>query len=95
MNEATLKRFVALMEEEKENATPEHCAEVDLRIERVKRRAGRKKLPADRLRSNRVMTYLNAGELERLRNVAGERDLAEVVRELALEAADARLAKNS
>jgi len=56
MNEATLKRFVALMEEEKENATPEHCAEVDLRIERVKRRAGRKKLPADRLRSNRVMT---------------------------------------
>lgn len=93
MNEATLNRLIALLEEEKENASPELCAEVDLRIERVKRRAGRKKLPADRRRSNRVMTYLNAGELERLRSVAGERDLAEVVRELALEAADARLAK--
>ena len=87
IDEATIKRVVALLEEEKECATPELCAEIDRRIARVKR-AGRKRLPAERLRSNRVMTNFNANEFERLRSVAGERELAEVVRELALKAAD-------
>ncbi len=72
--------------------SPELKRVVDEECERI--RAGRKPLAADKLRSKKIFLSLNEAELARIVEAIGtDEDLAREARKLALEAADARLAK--
>ena len=70
----------------------EQCATLEERARLSN--AGRKSLAADKLRSKKTLVSLNESELARIVEAVGtDEDLAREVRKLALEAADARLAK--
>ncbi len=82
--------FIALLESQKEGASPEFCQELDQRIavveREVKRRAGRKPKPAHERRVNKYHVCLNEAENRRVRAYVGDRETGEVLRELILSA---------
>ena len=57
-------------------------AEIEEQVETIRR--GRKPFPAERLRKHRVMTYFNDAEIDAVINAAGDREVAEFLREIIL-----------
>lgn len=75
---------LAFVESQKEGATPALRAELDAVKREVKRRAGRKPKPESERRTRRYRVCLNEAEDRRVRAYVGERETAEVLRELIL-----------
>lgn len=59
-------------------------AEIEEQVETIRR--GRKPFPSNRLRKHRIMTYFNDAEINAVIDAAGERETAEFLRELILNA---------
>ena len=57
-------------------------AEIEGKIETIRR--GRKPFPAERLRKHRIMTCFNDAEIDAVINAAGDREIAEFLREIIL-----------